>query len=117
MNIDKKILDGLNYCKELDVLKYFKSDSLFINNDKMLIDGQDKVRVHVTTEGKSCEELNEAWTIQHHIDKIGNICKAGSCMELGWICDNIRYYALYGGDKYNFYPYHNFEKYVDEYNK
>ena len=34
MNIDQKILDGLNYCKELDVLKYFKSDLLFINNDK-----------------------------------------------------------------------------------
>ena len=64
MNINQKILDGLNYCKELDVLKYFKSDSIDTYRDKMAIDGQDQVEVHVTTEGKTCEELNErfnAW--------------------------------------------------------
>tara|TARA_B100000575_G_C22732231_1_gene438865 strand:+ start:151 stop:504 length:354 start_codon:yes stop_codon:yes gene_type:complete len=117
MNTEQKILDAINYCKALDVLKYFKSDKIDVYRDRMAIDGQCQVIVPITTDGKIAAELNEQWSLQDHIDKIGEICNVGSCMELGWICDNVRYYALNGEESYKLYPYHQFEKYVDNYPK
>lgn len=54
-------------------------------------------------------------TLQAHINNISNKCNSTSCMETGWICDNLRYLAINGFKKYKKFKYTGFDDYVNAY--
>jgi hypothetical protein len=59
--------------------------------------------------------FNSDSSLQAHIKHIGKECNTGSCMEIGWICDNLRYLAINGFEKYKKFKYHDFETYDNNY--